>query len=105
MALTLAKIEAVKFGDFEAVPKFGQEQKLRVQELKITEDNLDEVRNVLSACFGDQAEKVKDFMRDNLFLMDYTRLQVYLTQGQSGLDSFERRLDNFMSKELEKIAK
>lgn len=104
MALTLAKIEAVKFGDFESVPKFGQEQKLRVQNLKISEDNLDEVRDTLSKCFGDDADKVKAFMEKNMFLLDYTRLQVYLTQGQSGLDNFERRMDRFMDKEMDKAA-
>ncbi len=102
MALTLAKIEAVRFGDFEVVPKFSQEQMLRVKNLKITEDNLEEARDVISKCFGDDTEKVKIFMEKNLFLMDYTKLQVYLTQGQSGLDNFEKRMDRFMDKEMDK---
>ncbi len=102
MALTLAKIEAVKFGDLEVVPKFGKEQELRVRNLKITEDNLEEVAEVMSQCFGAYAADVKDFMLKNLFIMDYTRLHIYLTQGQSGLDSFEKRLDSYMEKEMEK---
>lgn len=102
MALTLSKIEAVKFGDFEVVPEFGQEQKLRVQNLRIKEDNLEEVRSTLSQCFGDKASEVKAFMEKNMFMMDYVRLQIYLTQGQSGLDSYEKRLDRFMDKEMDK---
>lgn len=102
MALTLAKIEAVRFGDFEVVPKFGQEQRKRVQNLRITEENLDEARDVIAACFGDDSEKVKDFMKNNLFLMDYVKLQTYLTQGQFGLDSLEKRMNRYMDKEVDK---
>lgn len=102
MALTLSKIEAVKFGDLEVVPKFGKELELRIRNLKITDDNLDEAADLISQCFSDKAAEVKEFMTKNLFMMDYTKLQIYLTQGQSGLDSFEKRLDRFMDKEMEK---
>ena len=71
--------------------------------LRIKEDNLEEVRSTLSQCFGDNASEVKAFMEKNMFMMDYVRLQIYLTQGQSGLDNYEKRLDRFMDKEMDKV--
>lgn len=102
MAFNFSKIEAVRFGDFEVVPKMDREQKLRAQSVKVTEDNLEEVQDVLSACFGVDAARVKEFMKANLFLQDYIQLQIYLTQGQRGLDSYNKRLDIAMEKEMDR---
>lgn len=102
MALKLSKLEKIAFGDLEVAPQMSQEKRLRVSNLKVTEKNLDEAREILSECFGAYAEEVKSFMEKNLFVLDLTRIQVYLTQGQSGLDSFEKRMETIMEKEMEK---
>lgn len=103
MALTLSKIEAVKFGDFEVVPQMDKEQKLRVRNLKIEQDNFEEAIDILSRCFGSEnTEKVRDFMSNNMFYLDFMRLQTYLTQGESGLKSLDERMDRAIDKEMEK---
>lgn len=102
MALKLQKLEKIAFGDLEVAPQMTQEKRLRVANLKVTNQNLEEAREILSECFGAYADEVKKFMEKNLFVLDLTRIQVYLTQGQSGLDSFEKRIDTLMEKELEK---
>lgn len=103
MGLKLSNLEPVDFGSFSAMPQLGQEQRLRVQNLEIEEDNLDEAREMIAKCFGENEERVKEFLAKNPFRTDYIRLQIYLTQGQSGIDNFERRMDAIMSKEMEKV--
>lgn len=103
MALTLSKIEAVKFGDFELTPQMDKEQKLRVRNLEIEQDNYDPAIDVLSRCFGSEnTEKVREFMARNMFYMDFIRLKTYLSQGESGLKSLDERVDKFVEKEVEK---
>lgn len=104
MALSLSKIEAVDFGGLRVVPRIDRTQMLRLRELKITDDNLEEAREVLADCFGAHKAEVKEFLANNPFLLDYSRLQVYLTQGQSGLDGFEKRMDKFMEENMRKAA-
>lgn len=100
MAFNFRKFEAVGFGDLQAMPKMDAELNLRVSSLEITNDNLDEVRDTLASCFGEKAAEVKAFMKDNMFLMDFMRLQVYLTQGENGLKDFERRMDRVFDKQI-----
>lgn len=93
MAFSFAKIKPVGFGDFEAIPKMTQEQKLRVSQLKISSQNLTEAQDILSQCFGEKSSDVKAFMQENFHDTDYARLQVYLLDGEKGLEDFNRRLD------------
>lgn len=103
MALTLSKIEAVKFGDFEVIPQMDKEQKLRVRNLEIKQDDFDEAIDILSRCFGSEnTEKVREFMSKHMFYLDFIRLKTYLTQGESGLKSLDDRMDRAMDKEMEK---
>lgn len=103
MALAFSKIEALKFGNLEVVPQMGAEQRLRVKTLEMKEENIEEIREVLSACFGEKAAEVKAFMEANLFLFDLMQIQIYLSQGQSGLDNLNKRMDKFMDKKIEQL--
>lgn len=103
MALSLSKIEAVDFGGLAVVPQIDRTQMLRLRELKITEDNLEDAREVLADCFGIHKAEVKEFLEKAPFVLDYTRLQIYLTQGQNGLDSFEKRMETFMNDQMKKV--
>lgn len=103
MALTLSKIEAIKFGDFELTPQMDKEQKLRVRSLEIDQNDFSDAIDILSRCFGsDNTERVRRFMEKHMFYLDFVRLQTYLTQGESGLASLDERMDKFMEKEMEK---
>lgn len=104
MALSLSKIEAVDFGGKAFTPQIDRTQMLRLRELKVNDDNLEEAREVLADCFGVHKAEVKEFLEKNPFVLDYSRLQVYLTQGQSGLDNFEKRMDAFMEEQMKKAA-
>lgn len=101
--LELRKLESIKFGDFELLPKMDREQQLRVKNLKVSEDNLEEVQDVLSACFGVDAGRVKEFMQKNMFLQDYSALKIYLAEGPSGLESYQKRMDKFMAEAMDKV--
>ncbi|MCM1218198.1 MAG: hypothetical protein NC548_27245 [Lachnospiraceae bacterium] len=102
MALTFKKIEAFNFGGLKVEPQMTQELDLRVRNLKITTDNLNEARKTLASCFGTNANEVEEFMAKNLFLLDLVKIQVYLTQGDSGLQAYEARMEKFLNKEVEK---
>lgn len=101
MALTFSSIEALKFGNITAVPQMNAEQRLRVRNLDMKEENVPEIIDTLAACFGDKSAEVKEFMTKNLFLMDFIQIQIYLTQGQTGLDALNARLDKFMDKRID----
>lgn len=102
MALTFNKLEPVRFGEIVAMPVLSQELKLRVQQLKPEADNMEETRNILSECFGEKSMAVKEFMRENFSNMDYIRLQVYLLNGDKGLEDIERRMDIVSTEEMRK---
>lgn len=103
MALAFSKIEALKFGDLTVTPHMDAEKRLRVRNLKMKEANLPTIIETLSACFGDKASEVAAFMKDNLFLMDLIQIQTYLSQGQTGLNALNDRMDKFMDKEIDKV--
>lgn len=103
MALKFSNIESVQFGDFAVAPQMDKEQKLRVSDLTINQDDFSEAIDLLSRCFGSEnTEKVRAFMEKHMFYLDLVRLQTYLTQGESGLTSLDERMDKFMEKEMEK---
>lgn len=104
MALEIKKIkvEKVLFGDFEATPHMTQEKKLRVSQLKLTAANQEKAMDVLASCFGDDKEVVKEFMKENMFLDDLARLQVYLLRGDAGLAELEARLEKMEDKRLDR---
>lgn len=103
MALSFAKIEKIKFGNLEVAPQMTAEQKLRARNLKMEEDNMAEICKVLSECFGDKAAEVREFMEKNLFLMDLVKIKIYLTEGQTGLEALNNRVDRMMDKEMDKL--
>lgn len=102
MALHFSELEKISFGSLEIVPKMTQELRLRVADLKIKPNTLDKARKVMSECFGEYAEEVNDFMKQNFSQMDFVRLQTYLVQGDAGLEDLNRRMDAIMDKQIEK---
>lgn len=105
MAFTFPTIEPVKFGDFEAVPKMTAEAQLRLSQLKISPENLDEAAKAIAECFGENAEKVEEILRANRLTMEYQRLQAYLLQGQKGLELIDKLLEESINDNLEKALK
>lgn len=106
MALQISKIEAVKFGDFELIPDIDKEQRLRVKNLEIHQDDYDEAIDILSRCFGSKnTEKVRKFMSKHMFYLDFVRLQTYLLQGESGLESLNENMDKLMAERMKEAAK
>lgn len=103
-----AKVEPIRFGDFEAMPeKMTTETKLRLQNLKFdTETQIQEAMNLLADCFGAQTQQVKEFMEGNMFVNDLVDLQIYLTQGpQSYADmkeSYKKALDYNLMESMKK---
>lgn len=103
MALSLSKIEAVDFGGIQVIPKLDRTKLLRLREIEIKEENLDEAAEVLADCFGSHKAEVEEFLKKNPFITNYTRLKIYLTQGQNGLDSYEKSMDTLMTEQMGKV--
>lgn len=87
MALKFAKIEPVTFGDFESMPKVTEELKLRLLEIKGLggKEGFDEGKKVVSQCFGDDADKVRQFMDENFTFYSLGYLITYLLGGPEAL--------------------
>lgn len=94
MAFMFSEIKPVQFGKIVAMPKITAELKLRLKQIKNIGSNYDEMRDILSQCFGEKSEQVKEFIRVNFSDLDYARLQVYLLDGDKGVEDFERRMDS-----------
>lgn len=104
MPLSFNKIEPVRFGGFEAKPLVTAELKLRLAGIKIDgkSDN-EEALSVLSRCFPDAQEHVREFMRENMFPADLNQLAAYLTGGPQGLARYDQMLEQIEAKQAEKI--
>ena len=100
--LQFSELQPVTFGKIEAKPIMTQERRLRVANLKIKNTNNAEACEVMSQCFGAYASEVEEFMKTNMSQMDLIKLQTYLVQGETGVADLERRMDNFMEKQMEK---
>jgi len=100
MAYTISKKEPVSFGGLELMPEVNAEKRLRLEGLKITEDNLDEARALLASCFGEHQAEVSEFMAANMFMRDYLELQVFLLQGSKGLDAYRSRVEKMLDEKM-----
>lgn len=100
MAFKFTKLKPVEFEDFKATPKVTQELRLRLSQLKTDDEHLEETRDLLAQCFPDKSEEVKKFMADWFSSMDYTRLRVYLLNGDNGLEYLERQMDKLAQEEV-----
>lgn len=101
MALSLAKIEPVNFGDFPAKPQMDKEMIMRVRALNIDQNDFDPAIELLSRCFGvENTERIREFMKKNMFYLDFIQLQVYLTQGEKGLVSLNQRMDRMIDEQM-----
>lgn len=96
-------VEAVEFGDLVATPHMTQEKRLRVSQLKIGNGPLDRAIDVLSSCFGEDAEEVKAFMKINMPADHLARLQTYLLRGAEGVAELEKRMEKLEDKQIDKV--
>lgn len=88
------KLEAIDFGGLVVEPKVDIEKRLRLQNIKLDEaSSVKEAITVISECFGENAGAVKDFINENLSIVDIAQLQVYLVGGQKMLDSVNKKLE------------
>lgn len=101
MALSFEKIEAVRFGDLEAMPRMTQERRMRVGSLKLNAGDLDHAYSVLADCFDEKSEEIKTFMAKNMPVLELTRLQAYLLGGEAGLRELDRKTELLMDKQVD----
>ena len=88
------KLEAIRFGDMVAQPIVDIEQRLRLQNIKLDEPSgVREAITVISECFSDKSDKVKEYIEKNLSIVDIAQLQVYLVGGQKMLDKVNKDLE------------
>lgn len=83
--LSFEGYQPVRFGGRDCTPKINQELRLRLARLQFnTQADIDNADDILSDCFPDDKEYVKEFM-DNLAPFDKQQLQAYLVGGASGI--------------------
>ena len=93
MALEFNQIEAIKFGDIVVQPKVDVEKRLRLQTAKLTnQTELNETIDLIAECCGEQGAKVKEFIENNLGVLDIARIQAYLAGGQTLLNAIDKNL-------------
>ena len=93
MALEFNQIEAIKFGDIVARPKVDMETKLRLQSAKLSNaaEMAETIELIANAC-GDKSKEVKEFIEENLGIVDIARIQAYLAGGKTLLDALDKNM-------------
>ncbi len=103
MALSFSRYEPVGFGDLRVMPKVNPEKRLRLQTLKITEENLETVCELLASCFGEHATEIANFMKANMFLRDYLELRTYLLEGERGVEAYRAQVSRVMDTKIDEV--
>lgn len=89
-----SKLEAIDFGGLVVEPKVDIEKRLRLQNIKLDKaESVKDAIRVISECFGQDKMEVKDFIEENLSLVDIAQLQVYLVGGQKMLDKVNKQME------------
>lgn len=89
-----SKLEAIDFGGLVVEPKVDIEKRLRLQNIKLDKaDSVLEAISVISECFGENAEKVKEYINENLSLVDIAQIQVYLVGGEKMLEKVNKQME------------
>lgn len=87
VSLKFEKIKKIQFGDLKVMPQMNQELELRVRGLNLsTEDGIAEAKDVLSSCFGENKEAVRQFMDSNMKSVNLSVLQAYLIGGNQAVE-------------------
>lgn len=102
MAFKFSQIEPVQFGDFVSKPVLTSEARLRLSQAQVTPDNLEDAAQAIAECFGEDSTKVKTFLDANPIMTEYSKLQVYLLQGEKGLRDLEERAKTMMDEQIAK---
>lgn len=93
MALEFNQIEAIKFGDIVVRPKVDMETKLRLQSAKLSNaTEMEETIELIANACGDKSKEVKEFIEENLGIVDIARIQAYLAGGQTLLDALDKNM-------------
>lgn len=102
--LQFNKLQPIGFGDKELTPVANTEMKLRLQQAKgDTEEDLKNLIELISKCFGDDAKFVKDFIDKYMTLVDIYRLQAYIAGGEKMLEVINNNFDKAFEKEMENL--
>lgn len=87
VSLKFEEIKKIQFGDLKVMPQMNQELELRVRGLNpSTEEGIEEAKDVLSSCFGDNKDAVRKFMDANMKGVNLSVLQAYLVGGKQAVD-------------------
>lgn len=97
MALKIAAIEPVEFGDRKCFPKLNADKRLRLAQIKQdTEQARAKANQVIASCFPDDEDFVLDFLENQISENDRQILTLYLRGGQTALDAYNKAYDEMM---------
>lgn len=105
MTLKFSGLKPVEFGDNAYKPILDADKRLRLSQLKFaTNAQIEDADKVLASCFGSSEAEVLDFLRSDMPVAEKQLLQIYLTQGERGLELYDEIRKEAMESKLQALA-
>lgn len=103
MALKIAGIEPVEFGERKCKPQMDADKRLRLRQLSYkTKNDLTKAAEVIARCFPEDEDFVRDFLENNAGVQDFQLVALYLSGGQQALDTYHAAYDKLIAEAVEK---
>lgn len=103
MALKIAGIEPVEFGDRKCKPQMDADKRLRLSQLKFeTKNDLAKAAEQIARCFPDDENYVREFLENNAGVQDFQLVVMYLRGGQQALDTYQAAYEKLIAEAVEK---
>lgn len=96
MALKFNKLEPIEFGDKKYQPTVSPETRRRIvleMAQPSTAENDEVAIDTICHCFGDKSNEVKEFINANIGQNGIKTLQLYLTEGDKGLEALNKSIE------------
>ena len=104
MALKIAGIEPVEFGDKQCKPRLDADKRLRLSQININDKgDTTKAIKVIASCFPADEEFVEEFLTNEASPTDITIIAMYLRGGQKALDNYQRVLDQMVEEATKDI--
>lgn len=103
MTLKFSGLQPVEFGDKAYKPILDADKRLRLSQIKFDTKNATErAEEVMASCFGDDEPIVLDFIRSEMTTQEKQLLQVYLLNGERGLEMYREAYNKVLEEQLAK---
>lgn len=103
MALKIAGIEPVEFGERKCKPQMDADKRLRLSQLNYkTKNDIAKAVEEIAKCFPDDEEFVQEFLTNNAGTQDIQLVALYLRAGEQALNTYQQAFDKLINEAVEK---